>query len=45
MNKEDRGMAKHLVVISYDAFSGDNWELAKSLPNLSRLIKEGECTT
>lgn len=35
------GKAKHLIVISYDAFSEDNWEKAKSLPNLSRLLDNG----
>lgn len=39
------GIAKHLVVISYDAFSEDNWEMASSLPNLSKLIKNGACST
>lgn len=34
-------LAKHLIVISYDAFSEDNWELASRLPNLSKLIKQG----
>lgn len=33
--------AKHLIVISYDAFSEDNWEMASRLPNLSKLIKHG----
>lgn len=35
------GKAKHLVVLSYDAFSEDNWEKASRLPNLSQLIKNG----
>lgn len=35
------GKAKHLVVLSYDAFSEDNWEMASQLPNLSQLIKNG----
>jgi predicted AlkP superfamily pyrophosphatase or phosphodiesterase len=39
------GKAKHLIVVSYDAFSEDNWELAKSLPNLSELIKHGAFST
>jgi predicted AlkP superfamily pyrophosphatase or phosphodiesterase len=38
------GKAKHLIVISYDAFSEDNWEKAKSLQNLSRLIDNGVST-
>ncbi|WP_342565650.1 alkaline phosphatase family protein [Paenibacillus sp. FSL R7-0345] len=33
--------AKHLIVISYDAFSEDNWELASRLPNLGKLMKSG----
>lgn len=33
--------SKHLIVISYDAFSEDNWEKASRLPNLSKLIKNG----
>jgi predicted AlkP superfamily pyrophosphatase or phosphodiesterase len=37
--------AKHLVVISYDAFSEDNWETASRLPNLSALIQNGAWTT
>ena len=35
------GKAKHIMMISYDAFSEDNWEMASSLPNLSKLIKNG----
>lgn len=41
MNKKT---AKHVIFISYDAFSEDNWEKAKSLPNLSKLIKKGAYT-
>ena len=33
--------AKHLIVISVDAFSEDNWEEAGKLPHFSRLINEG----
>jgi predicted AlkP superfamily pyrophosphatase or phosphodiesterase len=33
--------AKHLIVISYDAFSEDNWEMASRMPNLSKLMKGG----
>ncbi|WP_379135262.1 alkaline phosphatase family protein [Paenibacillus sp. sgz500958] len=33
--------AKHLIVISYDAFSEDHWEMASRLPNLSKLMKSG----
>lgn len=38
---ESTAMAKHLVVISYDAFSEDNWDMASRLPNLSKLIANG----
>ncbi|GIO44177.1 alkaline phosphatase family protein [Paenibacillus apis] len=37
-------IAKHLIVISYDAFSEDNWETARRLPNLSKLIEQGAST-
>ncbi|MEO4055393.1 alkaline phosphatase family protein [Solibacillus sp. CAU 1738] len=36
---------KHIIVISYDAFSEDNWEMASKQPNLSKLIKNGAYTT
>ncbi len=39
------GIAKHLIVISYDAFSVDQWERARNLPNLSKLINNGAYTT
>ncbi|AWV32426.1 alkaline phosphatase family protein [Paenibacillus odorifer] len=39
--KAQTAMAKHLIVISYDAFSEDHWVLASRLPNLSKLIKNG----
>lgn len=38
---EQTAMAKHLIVISYDAFSEDQWEMASRLPNLSKLINNG----
>lgn len=41
----ETGKAKHVVVISYDAFSEDNWEKASKLPSLSKLIKNGAYTT
>ncbi len=41
----NNGKAKHVIVISYDAFSVDNWELASQQPNLSKLIKNGVCST
>lgn len=31
----------HVIVISYDAFSIDNWEEAKKLPHLAQLIEAG----
>ncbi|WP_440962054.1 alkaline phosphatase family protein [Paenibacillus nitricinens] len=40
-SKEQTAIAKHLIVISYDAFSEDQWEMASRLPNLSKLIKSG----
>lgn len=40
-NQEQTALAKHLIVISYDAFSEDHWEMASRLPNLSKLIKNG----
>ncbi len=36
--------AKYLIVISYDAFSEDNYERASKLPNLAKLIKNGAYT-
>lgn len=39
--KEQTAKAKHLIVISYDAFSEDHWDMASRLPNLSKLIKNG----
>ncbi|WP_254924586.1 ectonucleotide pyrophosphatase/phosphodiesterase [Paenibacillus odorifer] len=39
--KAQTAMAKHLIVISYDAFSEDHWALASRLPNLAELIKNG----
>ncbi|MFA9466067.1 MAG: alkaline phosphatase family protein [Velocimicrobium sp.] len=39
------GIAQHLIVISYDAFSEDNWEMASSLPALLQLKKQGAYTT
>ena len=43
--KNETGKAKHLIVISYDAFSSDNWERASGLPNLLKLIKSGAYST
>lgn len=36
---------KHVIVISYDAFSKDNWESAKKKPHLAKLIAKGASTT
>ena len=38
-------ISKYCVVISYDAFSKDNWALASSQPNLSKLLAKGVATT
>ncbi len=43
MNRDKR--AKHVIFISYDAFSEDNWQKAKSLPNLKKLIENGAYTS
>lgn len=45
MNNKLKQTAKHVIFISYDAFSEDNWQKAKSLPNLSKLIKNGAYTS
>lgn len=36
-----RNSGNHLIVISYDAFSADQWEPARRLPHLARLIANG----
>lgn len=36
---------KYLIVVSYDAFSQDNWESARKQPNLAKLIQNGAFTT
>ncbi len=41
----DTAIARHLIVVSYDAFSEDNWSYASSLPNLSKLIQAGAHST
>ncbi len=38
-------LAKHVIIISLDALSEDNWIKVKDLPNLSRFIKEGSYST
>lgn len=35
---------QYLIVISYDAFSKDNWDYAKKQPNLAKLIANGAST-
>lgn len=35
----------YLIVLSYDAFSQDNWEHARKQPNLAKLIENGAATT
>lgn len=35
------GIAEHVIVISYDAFSADNWEEAQALSNMAGLIAAG----
>lgn len=40
-----RSAENHLIVISYDAFSADNWERASTLPHLARLIADGASST
>lgn len=44
LKKTENG-TEHLVVISYDAFSEDNWEAASRLPNLAELINNGAYNT
>lgn len=36
--------SKYCIIISYDAFSKDNWESAKRQPNLAQLIANGATT-
>ncbi|MGI1660148.1 MAG: alkaline phosphatase family protein [Desulfitobacterium sp.] len=38
-------LAKHVILISYDAFSEENWKRAKTLPNMAKLIKAGSYST
>ena len=45
MKHKDRRTSKHLIVISYDAFSEENWELARTLPNFSSLLSLGSHST
>ena len=43
--KKNVNQKKYLIVISYDAFSEDNWEFASKLPHLSSLIGRGVHST
>lgn len=36
---------QHLIVISYDAFSKDNWAAASVQPNMAKLLEKGAYTT
>lgn len=45
LKPDKQNIVKHLIVISYDAFSEDNWEAAKDMPNMSKLIKQGAHST
>ncbi len=36
---------QHVIVISYDAFSKDNWDSACQQPNMARLLENGTYTT
>lgn len=36
--------SNYVIVVSYDAFSKDNWASAKSKPNLAKLIERGAST-
>ena len=38
-------MVSHVILLSYDAFGERDWELAKTQPNLARLIENGAYTT
>lgn len=33
--------AKHVIVVSYDAFAAEDWSLAASLPHMARLLEKG----
>lgn len=44
MDYYENKTVKHVIFISYDAFSEDNWEKARKLPNLSKLINNGAST-
>ena len=38
-------ISKYCIVISYDAFSKDNWESAKTKPNMANLLVNGASTS
>lgn len=38
-------LEQHVIVISYDAFSKDNWEAACAQPNMRKLLERGAYTT
>ena len=44
-SKQQTVKDKHVIVISYDAFSVDNFEEAKRQPHLASLIRQGSSTT
>jgi predicted AlkP superfamily pyrophosphatase or phosphodiesterase len=41
----NKRLAKHVVVVSYDAFSEDHFDQAKKLPNLQKLVASGVHST
>ncbi|AFM02218.1 putative AP superfamily protein [Desulfitobacterium dehalogenans ATCC 51507] len=43
--KRSQQLAEHVIVVSYDSFSEENWEMAKSLPNLEKLLQSGTYST
>ena len=45
MERLNGRLAKHVVVVSYDAFSEDHFDQAKQLPNLKKLVTGGVHTT
>lgn len=45
MHPSSEPIAKHVIVVSYDAFSEDHFEQAKRFPHLKALINNGAYTT
>ncbi|NCB41861.1 MAG: alkaline phosphatase family protein [Clostridia bacterium] len=42
---ENQQKIRNVILVSYDAFSEDNWDAAKALPNMAHLIENGtHCT-